>query len=130
MIGAAEPSVHDLSLQTPGSSIMSRGAGVPQTKQENISLFLCFICPLSFSPDLQLLFRSRSVHLSLSVPLPSIKRSLYCLYRGIGVVNRCKEMGSLLAARHRVGRTPPLPHTRTTLLMDCTHHSSKLCHWQ
>lgn len=81
-----------------------------------------------------ILFLSRSLCLSLSVPLPSIKGSLYCLYKGIGVVNRCKVMGSLLAARHREGRTPPLLHTHThtsdTLLMDCTHHSSKLCHWQ
>ncbi len=77
---------------------------------------------------------SPSLRLSLSVPLPSIKGSLYCLYKGIGVVNRCRVMGSLLAARHGEGRTPPLRHTHThtsdTLLMDCTHHSSKLCHWQ
>lgn len=49
-----------------------------------------------------------SPRLSLSVPLPSIKGSLYCLYKGIGVVNRCRVMGSLLAARHGEGRTPLL----------------------
>lgn len=129
----SEPSVHDLSLQTLGSSIMSRGARLSKTKQENISLFLRFISALgSFSHILHILFLS--LRLSLSVPLPSIKGSLYCLYKGIGVVNRCRVMGSRLAARHGEGRTPPLPHTRThssdTLLMDCTHHSSKLCHWQ
>lgn len=123
----SEPSVHDSSLQTLGSSIMSRGASLSKTKQENISLFVCFI---SFLFPLRVLFLS--LRLSLSVPLPSIKGSLYCLYKGIGVVNRCRVMGSLLAARHREGRTPPLPHTHTadTLLMDCTHHSSKLCHRQ
>lgn len=132
----SEPSVHDLSLQTLGSSIMSRGASLSKTKQENISLFLCFVSPLG-----SFLFSSRILHilflslrLSLSVPLPSIKGSLYCLYKGTGVVNRCRVMGSLLAARLGEGRTPPLPYTHThagdTLLMDCTHHSSKLCHWQ
>lgn len=35
----SEPSVHDLSLQTLGSSIMSRGASLFKIKQENISLF-------------------------------------------------------------------------------------------
>lgn len=43
---ASEPSVHDLSLQTLGSSIMSRGASLFKIKQENISL----------SPLLHLLF--------------------------------------------------------------------------
>lgn len=90
-----------------------------------LSSHILHILPLSLCP-------------SLSVPLPPIKGSLYCLYKGIGVVNRCRVMGSLLAARHGEGRTPPLPHahahahahTSDTLLMDCTHHSSKLCHWQ
>lgn len=65
---------------------------------------------------LHILFLPCSLRLSLSVPLPSIKGSLYCLYKGIGVVNRCRVMGSLLAARHRKGRTPPLPsaHTHTS----------------
>lgn len=81
-----------------------------------------------------LAFPTFSLRLSLSVPLPSIKGSLYCLYKGTGVVNRCRVMGSRLAARHQEGRSPPLlytlSHTSDTLLMDCTHHSSKLCHWQ
>lgn len=67
---------------------------------------------LPLSPHiLHILFPS--LRLSLSVPLPSIKGSLYCLYKGNGVVNRCRVMGSLLAARHGEGRTPPLLRTLT-----------------
>lgn len=68
------------------------------------------LLPLS-SHILHILFPS--LRLSLSVPLPSIKGSLYCLYKGNGVVNRCRVMGSLLAARHGEGRTPPLLRTLT-----------------
>lgn len=113
--------------------------GVLVALKPNKKTFLysfCFVSPLG-----SFLFSSHILHilclslrLSLSVPLPSIKGSLYCLYKGTGVVNRCRVMGSLLAARLGEGRTPPLPRTHThtgdTLLMDCTHHSSKLCHWQ
>lgn len=70
---------------------------------------------------------------SHTIPLPSIKVSLYCLYKRIGVVNRCRVIGSILAAQTGRGSgAPPLPHTHTgdALLMDCTNHSSKLCHWQ
>ena len=48
----SEPSVHDLSLQTLGSSIMCRGASLFKIKRENISLptplFICFFV-FSFS---------------------------------------------------------------------------------
>lgn len=44
-----------------------------------------------------------------SSPHPPIKGSLYCLYKGIGVVNRCRVMGSPLAARHGTGSHPSSP---------------------
>lgn len=137
LVCASEPSVHDLSLYTLGSSIMSRGARLLKIKQENISLppLLHLLFPLFF-PVPHILFLSHSLRLSLSVLPPSIQGSLYCLYKGIGVVNRCRVMGyRYWQASTEKGCTPPLlrAHTNssyTLILMDCTHHSSKLCHWQ
>lgn len=89
----SEPSVHDLSLWTRSSSIMSRGASLSKPKQENISLFRRFVSP--------------SLHSSHIVHLPPIKVSLYCLRERIGVANRCRVIGSILAAP--TGRGPRRP---------------------
>lgn len=71
------------------------------SSESNKKTFLyspCFILSFLFpflSHSLHILLLSRSLRPSLSVPLPLIKRSLYCLYKGIGVVNRCRVMGYL-----------------------------------
>lgn len=77
----SKPSVHDLSLQTLGSSIMSRGASLSKTKQENISLFPS----LHLSSQLFSSFLSHSPHslsVSLSVPFrpPAFDKRITLLF--------------------------------------------------
>lgn len=65
----------------------------------------------SFPPLLVLLAFSTFSH---TTPLPSIKVSLYCLCKRIGVVNRCRVIGSILAVQTGRGSgAPPLPHRAT-----------------
>lgn len=117
----SESFVHDLSLQTCGSSIMSRGACLFKIKQENISLFLLLHLFLASCRSSPLFVFS----LSFSVLLLPIKGSFYCLYRRIGVVNRCRGMGYLYwqANTERVSwpsSSSCLPTlTSHTPLMDC-----------
>lgn len=104
---ASEPSVHDLSLQTRSSSIMSQGASLSLYPNRKT-----FLYSSASSPPLLILLTFSTF--SPTIPLPSIKVSLYCLYERIGVVNRCRVIGSILAAQTGRGSgAPPLPHTLT-----------------
>lgn len=73
----SEPSVHDLSLWTRSSSIMSRGASPSKPKQENISLFLRFISPSPHSSHILYILSHRPLAFDKSITL-LFTRAAWC----------------------------------------------------